>query len=213
MDFETVKAWLTRWTNGQMRNCRLAGILGLTLGPPALAGALAFIYWLLRLFTYNESGPDKRSMCLWITVAALPCMFIGNRFTPRRDLMEERMSEGPATSFSGHYVARGEVLLQVFLWIMFTGPRLFDWALRSLRKIGHWKQFDTHSCAAVLWLLMNRPRKVPFEEIQTELPWLDLPSAIPQVRRIPGVLQLQAAPIGLSLTQDLRDTIRSGCLT
>lgn len=213
MEFEAVKTWLMHWTNRQMRNCRLAGILGLTLGPLALVVALACIYWLLRLFTYHEAGPDNRSTCLWITMAALPCMFVGNRVAPRRNLMEERMSEGPATSFSGHYAGRGEVLLQVFLWIMFIGPRLFDWALRSLRKIGYWKQFDTHSCAAVLWLLMARPRKVPFDEIKNEIPWLDLESALPEVRRIPGVVQLQVAPIGLSLTQDLRDMIRSDRLT
>ena len=210
MDFEAVKAWLTRWMNRQANAYRLKGILGMALAPAALAAALTLVYWLLRLFTHdvaNNLGDPRK--CLWITLAVLPCLFIGNRLAPRRNLMEERMSAGPETSLGEHYANRSQVTVLFFLWIVFTGPRLFDWAVDSFRESKRLQQMDLHSCAAVLWKLIFTPRKVPFDELQRDLEWLNLEAVLPEMKRIPGVLILQAPPAGLSLTPDLRNLIRS----
>ena len=210
MDFESVKAWLARRMHRQARNCRLKGIFGLVLEPVALVVVLTGIYWLLRLFTQDRSGhlgdPTK---CLWITLAIVPCQFIANRLVPHRNLMEERMREGPEDSLMGDYLARREVVLLFSLWILFTGPRLFDWAFRSFAEARRWKQMDLHSCAAVLWILMSQSGKVAFDEIRRQLDWLDLDAVLPEMRRVDGVVFLKTAPAGLSLTQDLRDEIRS----
>lgn len=210
MNFETIKSWLEGWTEKQIKTCRIKGILGFTLGPIALGVALLLVYALVRLFTHDREGNlGDSTTALWITLAALPCMFIGNRLAPRRNLMEERMEEGPDYSIAGHYTARREALLYFFMWFFFTGPRLFDWALSSFRQIDTWKKMDIHSCAAVMWLLLSRPRKVPFEDIQRELDWLNMDAVLPELKQIPGILFLKAPPPGLSLTQDLRDLVRN----
>jgi hypothetical protein len=209
MNFETVKSWLTRWMNQEANVHRLKGSLGLALGPLALVAALTLVYWLLRLLTHDASNHlgDPRK-CLWITLAVLPCLFIGNRLAPRRNLMEERMSDGPETSLVGHYAARNQAVGFLFLWIVFTGPRLFDWAADSFREAKRFGQMDIHSCAAVLWMLISSPRKVPFENLQRDLEWLNLEAVLPDLKRISGVLFLQAPPPGLSLTTELRQLIR-----
>ena len=138
-------------------------------------------------------------------------MFIGNRFAPRRSLMEERMEDGHASlALSRFGPGRAQVFAHLVLWVLFTGPRLLDWAVASLHEERQWKTYDTHSCAAVLWLLASRLHKVPYEEIQREIPWLDLAAVMPQLQRIPGVLKLQATPAGLALTDDLRKAVCTG---
>ena len=141
-------------------------------------------------------------MCLLICLAIVPCLFIGNRLVPRRDLMEEQLSEGPDRSL------RRQVVPLLFLWILFAGPRLLDWAIRSFGEARRWKQMDVHSCAAVLWVLMSRTGKVSFDEIREKLAWLDLEAVLPEMKRLEGVVFLKTTPAGLSLTQDFRDQIR-----
>jgi hypothetical protein len=95
MDFEAVKAWLTQRAQKLNGNRRLMGILGLVLVPVALIVATICVYWLLRLFTHDASyNLGDPTLCLLISLAIIPCLFIGNRLVPRRDLMEEQLSEG-----------------------------------------------------------------------------------------------------------------------
>lgn len=209
MDFEIVKELFMQHMNKRTKICRLKGILGFIFFPIVLAVAVACVYGLLRLFTYKRYGPDNGGTCLWIALGSLPIMFIGNWLTPRGEsLMERRMREG--APMPGGAVNRGTVFFHLFLWVMFTGPRLCNWAIASMREAHQWQEQDAHGCAAVLWLLVSRPKKVPYEDFQTELPWLDLPSVLPQITRVSGVLQLQSPPAGLSLNDDLRKAIRTG---
>ena len=212
MEFEGVKTWLARQAEKQAKTCRLKAVAGFVLAPVALAVATTIVFWLIRLFThdgYYNLGDSKTS--LWISLAVIPLMFLGNRVMPRRDLMEERMS-GDATdvALARFGAGRGVVLGLLFMWILFTGPRLTDWALASLRERRRWLQMDTHSCAAVLWLLASRLKKVPYDEIGREIPWLNLDGVMPELARIPGVLRLKAPPPGLALTDDLRKAIGTG---
>lgn len=205
MDFETVKSWLAQWTEKQAKNCRLKGIAGAILGPIALAVALLLVYCLARLLTHDASNHLGSSTTgIWTTLAVLPLMFIGSRVVPRRNLMEERMS-----GELGYSAGRRVALLNFFMWILFAGPRLFDWAFNSFRDIKTWKEMDTHSCAAVLWLLLTRPRKVPYEDIRQQLDWLDLDATLEQLKLIPGILFLKTPPPGISLTEEFRDLVRT----
>jgi hypothetical protein len=210
MNFETIKEWLMQSTNRQIRNCRIMGIVGFVFCPGALAVASALVYCILRVITYHRYGADSKNACLWISVGMIPLMFIGNRFVPTRNLMEERMSEGPSTSLIGHELDKRQVQLQCFLWILFAGPRLLNWASNSFREIKRLQQRDAHSCAAVLYLLLGSHKKVPYDDIARELPWLDMATAIDEVQKIPGVVTLPTNPAGLSLTQELRTQIRTG---
>lgn len=206
MNFENVKSWFGRWVEKRIGSCRVRVAAGFILGPIALAVALCLVYWLTRLLTHDEANNLGSSRtAFWVAMAVLPLVFIGNRLTPRRNLMEERMEEG-----SSGYFSRRQTLRHFFMWILFTGPRCFDWALDSIREMKDWRSVDTHSCAAVLWLLLSRPRKVPYEDIQRELDWVNLDLTLPELARIPGILFLKAPPPGLSLNQDFRDEAREG---
>jgi len=66
---------------------------------------------------------------LLISLAIIPCLFIGNRLVPRRDLMEEQLSEVPDRSI------RRQVVPLFFLWILFTGPRLLDLSLPTFFEL------------------------------------------------------------------------------
>jgi hypothetical protein len=206
MDFELIKGWLTRWTNREANSYRLKGFLGFALAPVALVVALTLIYLLLLLLAHRSRDPGIAVKCLWITLAILPCLFIGNRLAPRRNLMEERMSAG-SDDVLGNFVARREVLPLLFLWIVFTGPRLFDWAAASFRESKRLKQMDIHSCAAVIWMLVSAGRKVSFEDIQRDLEWVNMEAVFPELKQISGVLILYAPPPGLTLTPELRNSI------
>lgn len=202
MDFEVVKSWFTQWTEKRIRNCRLLGSFGLLLAPVALASATFCVYWLLRLFMHDASGNlGQPKKCFLISLAVIPALFIGNRLSPRRDLMEEQLSEGRSV--------RRKVVPLFFLWFLFTGPRLFDWAFRSFNKARLLQTTDTHSCAAVLWWLVSKPGKVSFDEMQKQFDWLQLDAVLADLNRVPGILFLKAPPAGLGLTQEFRDHVRS----
>ena len=204
MNFESVKTWFEQANARRVRNFRLKGLLGFALGPFALAAAFGLIFVLVFALNHHDGEPDHPATAFWIALVVVPLMFLGNKFLPRMDTMEDVMSEGP--SFRSRYRGR----LQIFLWIMFAGPRLFNWAFGSLGKAKRLQQLDTHSCAAVLWALATNPRKVPLEDMQRTVPWLNLEAALPEVRLIPGVLEFQTPPPGLGLTPELREAIRVG---
>jgi hypothetical protein len=202
MDFEIIKSWLAQWTNRQIRNYRLMGVLGLMLAPIALIAATICVYWLLRLFVHDASGNlGEPKKCFLISLAIIPCLFIGNYLSPRRDLMEEQLSEGRSV--------RREVVPLLLFWFLFTGPRLFNWAFSSFGNARRFQAADTHSCAAVLWMLVSRSGKVSFDEMQKQLDWLKLDAVLSDINRIPGIVVLKTPPPGLSLTQEFRDQIRS----
>ncbi len=210
MNFEAVKAWYTESVRRRIRNCGLAGVFGIILMPFALALASGFIFLILYGTGQRRMHPMSMSTAIWISLAAIPVMFMGNRCTPRQSLMDKYMSEGRVTSLADRYRRRYEVYGEVLLWILFAGPRLLDWSIASFRERTRLTTVDVHSCASVLWLLLARYKKVSYEEIQAAIPWLDMDNAIPQVMAIPGVVALTVAPAGLSLTQDMRDMMRAG---
>jgi len=178
--------------------------------PVALVVTGTLIYGLTFLFTHQRGEPVNHTICWTAVNVGIPLLFLVNRFT--RPKNSGALLDEPNDSFDGGYRSRQKVKVLFILWILFTGPRLLDWALSSIREIERLKQRDTHSSAAVLWTLLSSPKKVPFEQIQLELPWLEMDRVIPEVRQLEGVVYLPTAPAGLSLTEDLRKAIRSNQL-
>jgi hypothetical protein len=210
MNFEAVKAWYTESVRRRIRNCGLAGVFGIILMPFALTLAVTLIFAVLHGFGHRREESMSVSTAVWISLAVIPLMFIGNRFTPRQSLLDKWAGDGPPDSLGERYKRRAEVYVAVILWILFAGPRLIDWSIDSFRERTRLKNLDVHSCSAVLWLLLSRYKKVPYEDIQTAIPWLDMEATIPHVMAIPGVVTLNTHPQGLSLTQDMRDMMRAG---
>jgi hypothetical protein len=208
MEFEAVKAWLEKATRQRIRRDRMRGCLGMAAAPVAIVaavGLVAVVAWLFSNFGHRAGPHGFHLAYLLVGLAAVPLMFIGNWFFPRESLVDKWAAEG--VPIAGR---RQQAILQGFLWVMCAGPRLFNWAQEGFQEAKELQGQDTHSCAAVLWVLISSPKKVPFADFPAKVPWLNLEAVTPDLRRIPGVLFLRAAPEGLSITQELRDAMWNG---
>jgi heme/copper-type cytochrome/quinol oxidase subunit 2 len=210
MNFEAVKDWLTQQTSKQIRNRWLLAFLGILLTPIALAVSAFLIFIIVRAFNRGSDDPNVDAKCFWITLGIIPVLFVINYFMPSSNEPEKFYHEEPDDSLVGSYIHRRKTQARFFFWFLFTGPRLISWSIYSFREISRLKALDTHSCAAVLWLLMIKHSKVSYPDIQRELDWLDMDATLPQLARISGVRQLTTPPPGLSLSEDLRTAIRTG---
>jgi hypothetical protein len=211
MDFELVKTWLENQNKKNISKRWMLAALGLVLLPIGTATGALLIYGLLRVITHESEDPQIGTKCIWITLGIVLMMFVVNLLIPRKKKDEKFYHEDSGDdSLAGSYVNRKKVQAQFILWIILTGPRLLSWSLFSFAEIRRLKQQDLHSCAALLWLMMNKRSKVPYETIPQELDWLDVEATLAQLKFVPGVLFLKTPPAGVSLTDDLRKAIRTG---
>jgi MFS family permease len=220
MEFEAVKIWYENHIKRQIRHRWLLAGLGFVLMPFATIVGTALIYGFLFLFAHQSDSihqPDDQPpaldlKCFWITLGIVLVMFIVNFLIPKKKRPETFYSEEPDVDDSvvGQYVHRRKVVAKLILWIILTGPRLLSWAIFSLKEISRLKKQDTHSCAALLWLLTIKGCKVPYDNIPRDLDWLDVGTTLSQIQDLPGVVFLKNPPPGVSLTDDLRAAIRTG---
>ncbi|HEU5396683.1 MAG TPA: hypothetical protein VFV81_05910 [Verrucomicrobiae bacterium] len=216
MEFETVKAWLVDHTNREIRRRRMMALLGLILTPFATVVGGILIYSVLFLFRHrSDRDPDIAVLDLKVlltTVGILAVMFAVNALVRRKKEPEKLYSEEVEVSDSllDGYVQRQRVVANFFLWIALTGPRLFSWSLFSFREISRLKNADLHGPAALLWLMLAKRAKVPYDSVPRELPWLDLQPALAHLQHLPGIVFLKSPPAGISMTDDLRSAIRNG---
>lgn len=216
MDFEAVKLWLANHTSRQIRNRWLLVSLGFVLLPAATVVGGILIYAVLFLISHqSDRDPDITvldSKILWTTLGIILAMFIINAFIPKKKEPEKFYYEGPEPddSLIGGYIQRREIVAKFFLWIILTGPRLLSWSTFSLREISRLKKQDVHSCAALLWLMLTKRAKVPYDSISKELDWLDLEATLGQLQHLHGIVFLKNPPPGISMTDDLRSAIRNG---
>jgi hypothetical protein len=208
MDFEYIKQWLTRYNASVASRRRMCGVLGLVLFPFGIAAGWLLVFCTAALFTANGAkGHPDIAKSTWIAFGFIPVMFIGNYVTPRPE-KKLGWDHGVPDGITGRVVGRYKAIAGVTCWILFTGPRLLNWSITSFRVAREMSQQDVHSCAALLWLLMSRPNRVPVDEIPANLEWLNLEATLPELQKIPGVLYLHGPPEGLSLSTDLRNAIR-----
>jgi hypothetical protein len=210
MDFEALKAWLARQTRKQIRIRWLLALLGVVLTPIALVVDAFLIFVIVRRITRDWDDPQMNVKCLWVTLGIIPVLFVINRFMDRGKGTEKYYHDEPDTSVTGSYWRVRKAEAGIFLWVLFTGPRLVDWVIFSLRQIRQLTRQDTHSCAAVLWLLVVKAKRTAYPDLQRELDWLDVEATLPQLAWISGVLYIKTTPPAVSLTDDLRNAIRAG---
>jgi hypothetical protein len=79
-----------------------------------------------------------------------------------------------------------------------------------MAKANRLRRLDVGNCGAVLTLLFAAGRKMGFQEITDALgEGFDPAWVFPQMTDLDGVLYLKTEPAGLTLTQELRDAIRT----
>ncbi|HEX3102611.1 MAG TPA: hypothetical protein VHQ01_12495 [Pyrinomonadaceae bacterium] len=140
-------------------------------------------------------------------------MFIVNAFIRKKKEPEKFYYEDPEDaddSLLGEHLHRRKIVADFFLWIIFTGPRLLSWSISSLKEISRLKKQDTHSCAGLLWLMLMKHAKVPYDSISKELDWVDVEKTLSEIQHLPGIVFLKNPPPGISMTDDLRTAIRNG---
>jgi len=165
------------------------------------------VFVIAHAFTRDSQDPQIDTKCLWFTLVFIPLLFVVNRFMPRKE-KEVYYHEEPDTSLAGSYLSRQKVKISILLWLLFTGPRLVDWVIYSFRRISHLKRQDTHSCAAVLWLLLVKGKRVQFTDIQIELDWVDVEKTMAELAWMDGLLFIKTGPPAASLSDDFRTEIR-----
>jgi len=92
---------------------------------------------------------------------------------------------------------------------LLTGPRLLGATANEVRKASRLKRLDTAACAEVLALVLAAGRKMSFQEIVKARSGLDPVTIFLQLRDIDGVLFLQSEPAGLTISAELKETLRS----
>ncbi|HTB84717.1 MAG TPA: hypothetical protein VK742_13765 [Candidatus Sulfotelmatobacter sp.] len=216
MEFETVKQWYAGHVKRQIRHRGLLALLGFILFPIGATAGAVIIFGIVSVFfghrrRYGADGLSDAG-CFWATVGIVALMFIVNAFIPRKRGPEKLYSEEADVddSLAGHYLRGRIVQLEIFLWITLTGPRLLSWSLFSLSEISRLKKQDIHSVGALLWLMLVKRGKVPYDDIPKELDWLDVQTTLAQLEDMPGIVHLKNPPPGISMTDDLRAAIREG---
>ncbi len=210
MDFESIKTWLAQQTSREIRIRWLLASLGILLAPLAVIVGVSLLFAIARLVTRDWNDPRIDVKCAWTALGIMALLFVVNRFTPRNEKETYYNDDEPDGSLIGSYTHRKKVQARFLLWILFTGPRLVDWVIFSFSRIYRLKKQDTHSCAALLWLLLLKGKRVPYSDITRELDWLDLEATLPQLSWISGVLYFQTQPPAITVTDDLRTAIRQG---
>lgn len=209
MDFDYIKAWLERYNASVITKSRLCGILGLILFPIGLVAGFFLVFIIAGVFARDSYGRPSLAAAFWIAVACVPLMFVGNYLMRDRRKRNHWDTDAGPDGVLEIMLWRYKIVWAVICWVIFTGPRLLSWSVGSFRKARATGQQDTHSCAALLWLLSSRPSRVPLEEIPTVLEWLSLEATMPELQKIPGVLYFPGPPAGLTLSTDLRTAIRN----
>jgi hypothetical protein len=99
---------------------------------------------------------------------------------------------------------------KIITGFLYSGPRVVAYAWRLFQKSRRFRHFDIEGCAAVLTLLSMARSRVSFQEIVDGIEGLNPVEVFPQMQEIEGVLFLKSDPPGLSLSQELRQTLAAG---
>jgi len=211
MDFQTLEIWLAGQSHKKAKACQRQGVIGSVLCPIVLLLTWGMIFGILELFSRRHDWEGNTILLLVASFMVLPLLFLGNWLISLGKLYEEHFIEGSFSGPAGRYSVGGRLaILLLIAWILFTGPQIFQWARKGFREARKWREQDTHGCAAVIWVLATRHKRVPIEEVERELPWVNLDVLFPQLMRIPGFLHLPGPPEGFGLNDTIRAAIRTG---
>ncbi|RMD83143.1 MAG: hypothetical protein D6820_02700 [Lentisphaerae bacterium] len=190
------------------------------------AAVLYITYWTAYACIYigfNWVIPHSPSVRSWVSVVFLVLLFIGNARTSREYLTEYSFSTGTATDKIVYiWVSSiGRVsninplapdsmhsFVKMITDVLYTGPRVVVFGITKLGKAYHLATLDVTGCAAVIRILLEAGRKVPFVEISEKLPSLNLSKVFNDLRYVDGVIFLSTEPPGLALGSTLKDELR-----
>jgi len=186
-------------------------VMGLTFG---IAYGAAW-FFLVSFFT------GATGWALWIAIALLIALFVGNLTTSREYLETFSFTTGTASDVIvsvpvlDHHASTinplapdsAHSMLKMIVGLLFTGPRLIMAAFRGLQRRRRLENLDVDGCAALLSLLVEKGQRVSLTAVAAALPERPIPLLLPQLALMNGVLFLKSGEPGLSLSTDLRREI------
>lgn len=215
------------WLEQRLRSARAAHRLGavglLAVAAVVLLVTFALIYAALW-FTFGLHT-ESDEVILWVSLAALPLLFVGNATADRRELETFSISTGTFHDRPVHIdiplLGGGSTVnplapdsahsfVKMIASILCTGPRLTAAAFGVLGKVRRLGAVDVEGCAGVLAFLAAQDGRVPFAAVVPAVPrGHDVAAVLTHLQEIDGVMLLKSEPPGLSLESDLRAELRS----
>jgi hypothetical protein len=184
---------------------------------------LFITYWLVLMlmwmfFDWLAPSPHAKTMATWIVMGLLFVAYgtanwqhLDNlQFESRGRLWSARMA-GNITGSSFMNLAAGPQTAHSFVKIisvtLLLGPGLVVTCGRLLVRALRLTRLDTESCAKLIAAVLKAARKVPLEELAEKHPQVDWERILPQLCLIDGVVILRSEPVGVVITDGLRETI------
>lgn len=202
----------------------IASTLG--LGSLGLSILVSWItYWVLYIVSFyitTFSLQLSHETLLWTSGALLMLLFYGSYTTSREYLEEFSFSTGTATNrIVSVYLPRVGMasninplapdsfhsIVKLITTVLYIGPGLFFWGLRSVRKASAIRRVDARECAGVVAALFHENRKVRFDELPRLAPSSNLETALRDLRTIGALIFLTNDPPGLMLDAMFRDKV------
>jgi hypothetical protein len=219
-----IAAWLSKKTTG-MTGWLLLGSLGQFLFALAVLFVTFWIIYAVIWLGFNWLVPIAHVTRMWISLAVLALLFVGNATTDRAYLQKYSFTTGTfneePVSFYVPGVGLGSTInplapesvhsyAKMVTNALYLGPRLVTGSFRMLARALRLRGIDREGCAAALTFLMKQDARVPFKEVAEAIPsGHDVCAVFEQLHEFDGVMFLKSKPAGLSLLSDFREELRS----
>lgn len=92
----------------------------------------------------------------------------------------------------------------VFAELLYAGPRVTLAGWSASQRVRGWRRMNFERAAQVLCELHCHASRVPLRDLAASLWGVDLPEALAELRLLRGVMVLESAPPGASLSSELR---------
>ena len=207
-----------RWLR---RRSHVRGLSSLAVAPVVVAlgaGATVLMYWALVgaiTAVMSTCGVDVQERVIgWVSVGLVVAVFADYARKRSRGIIEYSLASEPGDqTLLLRHRGRGALALlypdgaqnaaTFVLGFLYLAPWLVSSGVWFVVKALRLFALDVRGCAAVIVLLHERRRRVPYEEIAAELPWLDFRRVFRDLRAVDGVLFLWEEPPGLALGGDI----------
>jgi hypothetical protein len=212
-----------RWLTGYVRQQTLLGLAGAVASLLCGIVVLFITYWLVLMlmwlfFDWLAPSSQSKTMATWIVMGLLFVAYgtanwqhLDNlQFESRGRLCSARVA-GNITGSSFMNLAAGPQTAHSFVKIisvtLLLGPGLVVTCGRLLVRTLRLARLDTDACARLIAAVLKAGRKVPLEELAGKHPNVDWERVLPQLCLIDGVVILRSEPVGVVVTDGLREAI------
>lgn len=176
-------------------------LTGSGLAAVLMAGAAQFTESVNVVLERSLEFELNATLFLGLVVGVILLLFAGNS----RSSHEAFLSIGEMEwRHSLNLVQVLRAVAGVFAEVLYSGPRLLMAGFAAGQRAHGWRAMNFEHNARVLFELHCHASRVSLKELTTALPNVDLPKALEELRLLRGLMLLESAPPGASLSSELR---------